>query len=58
MRLEASPSPVREVQNRFDSISTPFTDVSLKPRKQRDHHKHSVFLLLSAKRYNINKYGL
>lgn len=52
MRLETSAPPVREVQDRFDSVSTTFTDVSLKPRKQRNHHKHSVFLLLSATRYN------
>lgn len=43
-------SPVSEVQNGLDGISSTCTDVSLKSRKQRNHHKHPVLLLLSAEK--------
>ena len=47
-------SPVSEVQNSLDGISTSCTEVSLESRKQRNHHEHSVLLPLSAVRHNVN----
>lgn len=51
-------SPVSEVQNSLDGVPTTCTDVSLKSRKQRNHHKHPVLLLLSAERHSVNMYVL
>lgn len=47
-------SPVSEVQNSLNGISTSCTDVSFKSRKQRHHHIHPVLLLFSEKTQHLH----
>lgn len=47
-------SPVCEVQDSLDSISASCADITLKSRKQRNHHKHPVLLLLPAIRHSVS----
>lgn len=46
--------PVREVKDSLDSISASCADITLKSRKQRNHHKHPVLLLLPAIRHSVS----
>lgn len=46
------------MQNSLDGVSTSCTDISFKSREQWNHHKHPVFLLLSAMRHCVSNFTL
>lgn len=47
-------SPVGEVQNGLDGVSTSCADVPFKSRQQRNDHKHPELLLLTATKRHVS----